>query len=444
MSTAAAVTGEVRKTGLFPEGGRLLAMLSGGADSVCLLHVARELLGPDAVVALHVNHGLRAAADGDQRFCEDLCRRLGVPLLVERVSLPERGNTEALAREARYRAAEVARVQTGSDRIATGHTATDQVETILYRLVSSPGRRALLGMAPRRGHLVRPLLGISADQVRAYCTEAGLPWVEDETNADTSLARNRLRLDVLPSLRRIHPAADANVLATAAQLREEAEVLEEAVDRAAEQVGAGALPPAVEAARLRELHPALRRLLLRRLAEQAAGGPLPLTEERVSELERLGAAGGTRSLDLCGGVTAVSEYGVIRFRVEEASSVSEPVSLQVPGTCVFGTWVVSSRIAEPGVQGTLDRPQLDLDRLSVPLTVRAWRDGDRIRPLGLDGTKSLQDLFTDRKVPRSLRHTLPIVESAGEIAWVAGVAVSDTFRVTDQTRSVVRLDARSI
>jgi tRNA(Ile)-lysidine synthase len=299
-------------------------------------------------------------------------------------------------------------------------------------------------MAPRRGHLVRPLLGISADQVRAYCTETGLPWVEDETNADTSLARNRLRLDVLPALRQIHPAADANVLATAAQLREEADVLEGAVDLAAEQVGAGALPPAVEAARLRELHPALRRLLLRRLAEQAAGGPLPLTEERVSELERLGAAGGTRSLELGGGVTAVSEYGVIRFRTEKPSSALEPVSLQVPGTCVFGAWVLSSRIAEPGAQGTLDGPRLDLDRLSVPLTVRAWRDGDRMRPLGLGGTKSLQDVFTDRKIPRSLRHTLPVVESRGEIAWVAGVAISDEFKVSDETTSVVHLDARTI
>ncbi len=276
-------------------------MLSGGADSVCLLHVAREVAGPESVVALHVNHGLRAAAEGDQRFCEELCRRLGVPLMVERVSLPPRGNTEALAREARYRAADAARLRSRSDLIATGHTATDQVETILFRLVSSPGRRALLGMAPRRGHLVRPLLGISAERVRAYCTEAGLPWVEDETNADTSLARNRLRLEVLPALREIHPAAEANVLATAAQLREEMEVLEQAVDRAALSSGSGTLPPAVEAARLRELSPALRRLLLRRLAEDAASGPLPLSVERVSGAGTPCAVGGTRSLDLGGG-----------------------------------------------------------------------------------------------------------------------------------------------
>jgi tRNA(Ile)-lysidine synthase len=441
VSTVAALTGEVRETGLFPEGGRVLAMLSGGADSVCLLHLAREVLGRESVVALHVNHGLRPAADGDERFCAELCRRLGVPLVIERVSVPGRGNTEALAREARYRAAEAARLETGSDRIATGHTATDQVETILYRLVSSPGRRALLGMSPRRGRLVRPLLGISADRVRAYCAEAGLPWVEDETNADISLARNRLRRDVLPALRQIHPAADANVLATAAQLRDEDEVLEEAADAAAAQVAAGGLPPAVEAARLRELRPALRRLLLQRLAEQAAGGPLPLPVERVAELERLAAEGGTRSLDLGAGVMAVSEYGVIRFRTDEAAAVAEPVTLAVPGTCVFGSWVLSSRIAEPGTQGSLDEPQLDRDRLTLPLTVRAWREGDRMRPLGLDGTKSLQDLFTDRKVPRSLRHLLPVVESGGEIAWVAGVAISDRFKLTADTDAAVLLEA---
>ena len=151
MSTgaiAAEVQDSIKEIGVLEPGLRVLVMLSGGADSVCLLHALVDLIGPSALTALHVNHGLRPSAAADERFCAELCDSLGVPLEVERVQIGKRGNMEALAREARYSVAERVRRDAGLDRIATGHTASDQVETVLYRLVSSPGRRALLGMQP--------------------------------------------------------------------------------------------------------------------------------------------------------------------------------------------------------------------------------------------------------------------------------------------------------
>jgi tRNA(Ile)-lysidine synthase len=447
MSITADVQARLRATGLLEPRTRVLALLSGGADSVCLVHALRELLGPAAVTALHVNHGLRAAAADDEHFCAELCETLGVRLEVQRVGLAGPGNVEALAREARYRAAEEVRDRLGLDRIATGHTSTDQVETVLYRLASSPGRRALLGMSLRSGRLIRPLLEVSRAQTRRYCEACGLAWREDETNLDRDLARNRLRLDVLPALRAIHPAADQNVLATADELREEAELLEAWVDEAIERVGAGGHPPAVEWGRLRELAAALRRLVLRRLAEQAAGGPLPLRAERVREIERLAAGGGSASLDLGSGVRVVSEYGVLRFQRPLEEREPEPARLAVPGRCRFGEWEVVCEIQGPAGKpppalGSPDEALLDVDKLAGELTVRSWRDGDRMRPLGLEGSKTLQDLFTDRKVPRSLRRRLPVVESGGEIAWVAGVALSGLFRITTETAQTARLRAR--
>jgi tRNA(Ile)-lysidine synthase len=139
-------------------------MLSGGGDSVCLVHVLREQLGARRIEALHVNHGLRPEADADESFCVELCASLGIELAIERVPVAARGNLEAQAREARYAAAERVRAARGLDVIATGHTASDQVETILYRLASSPGRRALLGMSARRGRLVRPLLEVTREE----------------------------------------------------------------------------------------------------------------------------------------------------------------------------------------------------------------------------------------------------------------------------------------
>jgi tRNA(Ile)-lysidine synthase len=394
-----------------------------------------------------VNHGLRAGGEEDERFCAELCSSLGIELSVERVEVRREGNLEAAAREARYAAAEQVRVRVGADAIATGHTASDQVETVLYRLVSSPGRRALLGMRPRRGRIARPLLEVTRDETRAYCEEAGLGWREDESNLDRSFARNLLRLEVVPRLREVHPAADRNVLATAALLRDEHEVLEQAVDEALRGAGAGGSPPSVELSRLTALPPALRRLVLVRLAEDAAGSPVPLGRRDAESIERLAAAGGSGSVPLPGGVEVLVEYGIARFQRPSATAPVEPAELPVPGRCRFGDWELSCTV-EPAVDtgaglGSIDAPRLDAGLLASRLTVRRWSEGDRMRPLGLAGTKSLQDLFVDRKVPRSVRSLLPVVESEGEIAWVAGVAVSETFKVSESTSRAARLEARA-
>jgi len=178
----------MRTTDLIAPGRPLLVLLSGGADSCCLLHLAVSR-GAE-VGALHVNYGLRGPdSDADEEHCRTLCARLGVPLTVERVRLPEEGNLQAEARAARYALAE--RLATGD--YATGHTRSDQAETVLYRLATSPGRRALLGMEPRRGRLVRPLLEMSREDTRAYCREHGIEWREDASNADPRFARARLR-----------------------------------------------------------------------------------------------------------------------------------------------------------------------------------------------------------------------------------------------------------
>ena len=446
MSNRPVVLDAIRATNLIAPWERVLVMVSGGADSVGLLDALRELYGPDALVALHVNHGLREAAGEDERHCAEVCERLGVRLEVEQVEVPRGGNLEARAREARYEAAERVRARLRLDLVATGHTADDQLETVLYRLATSPGRRALLGMRPRTGTLVRPLLGVGREQVRAYCRERGLEWREDETNQDRRFARNRLRLDVLPALRAIHPAALENVLATVEELRDEAELLDAAVDEAADRVATGGPEPAVDANRLAELAPPLRRLVLRRVAEQAAGESLPLSARRVQEIEQLASRGGSGSLDLGGGLRVVAEYGVLRFQRDAGDVDPEPAVLAVPGECRFGDWQLAC-VLEGGASrdlGSTDEPLLDASKLAGELTVRSWRDGDRMRPLGLSGTKSLQDLFTDSKVPRALRRRLPVIESDGEIVWVAGVALSERFKVTVDTGRAARLRASAL
>lgn len=407
-------------SGLVKPEAPLLVMLSGGVDSVCLLDVARELGA--RVSALHVNYGLRAEADADEQHCRALCERFGVPLTVERVNLGE-GNLQAVAREARYALAE----RHAEGDYAAAHTASDQAETVLYRLASSPGRRALLGMEPRRGRLVRPLLDAARDDTVAWCRARGLAWREDASNMDPRFARARVRRGLLPALREISPAAERTVAETARQLRDEHEVLERTVDEAIAALGGpGATLPQAE---LRAMEPALARLILRR----AAG--LAVARADADALLRLGERGGSASLDLGEGVRAVAEYGFIRFTRAREAPAPAPVLLPVPGTVRFGDWEVRAGAAEEG------EVILDGAALGPVVTVRGWRDGDRMRPAGLGGAKSLQDVFTDRKVPRELRRSLPVVEAGGDIAWVAGVAVGERFAAEPTAPGAVGLSA---
>jgi tRNA(Ile)-lysidine synthase len=296
---------EIRAGGLLALERPVVVMLSGGRDSTCLLDLAVRIAGAPAVSALHVNYGLRQDAAQDERHCEQLCAQFRVALEVRHPGAPVTGNLQAWARSQRYGVAAQLALQRGAD-VAAGHTATDQVETILYRLATSPSRRALLGMRPRDGALVRPLLALTRDQTAAYCRARGLSWREDETNETLTYARGRVRGTLVPALREIHPAAEQNVLALAELLRDEALVLDAAVDQAL----AGAAT--IELTSLRELPVALARLVVQRLADRAAGRPAPGATRRLAEILALGEHG-TAALDLPHGVRAEVHSGMLRF-----------------------------------------------------------------------------------------------------------------------------------
>jgi tRNA(Ile)-lysidine synthase len=291
----------VRATGLLPPGDDVLVLLSGGRDSVCLLDVAVEL--GCVVRALHVNYGLRDDSDADEAHCRELCRRLGVELVVHHAQRPDdaTGNVQAWARDVRYAQAAS---EAGAGTIAVAHTASDQAETILYRLAASPGRRALLGMEPRVGRLVRPLLGVSREQTGAWCRARGLPWRDDPTNESDQYARGRVRARLLPALEAVDPRAAANIVRTAELLRDEAAVLDDVV----ETTLAGR--DRIERDRLAEMPIALARLVVRRLAEAATGGLCARAAARLDDILALGDAG---ALDVGDGVRAVVEGGVVRF-----------------------------------------------------------------------------------------------------------------------------------
>ena len=336
--------GVVKRSRLIAEGSSGVVLISGGADSTCLAAAVAEFCGRPNVHALHLNYGLRESAGDDEQLCRRLCGLLRIDLRVERPVLGK-GNLQAAARDARYSAAERLRERLGCDWVATGHTRTDFAETMLYRLASSPGTRALLGLPPRRDRVVRPLLAIGRADTRRLAAAAALPFGDDPTNLDPRFARNRIRAEVLPAMRDVNNEAERNIAETRAELAEEARLLDRVVAQALDAAGAGDAAIAIRADALEGTEPALRRLALRTLAERAAGHEVALGRRRAGEIWRLARLPEGGEVDLGGGVRALCEQGLIRFAAGD-EALLEPVALTVPGRVRFG-------VGDPGRAATV-------------------------------------------------------------------------------------------
>lgn len=424
---------EVREAGFLRPDERTLVMFSGGGDSVATLALAVRVCGAPNVLALHVNYGLRGAeSEADEAFCAELCERFGVRFVAERVEMTGEageGNLHDRARAARYELAEELAGHERCAAIATGHTADDQAETVLYRLLSSPGRRALLGMPRRRGKIVRPLLDYTREQLRAWCAENQLPWREDSANENRRFARARVR-GALGELRALHPAAVRNVLATVNELAAEAAALDVVVG----DLLAGALDDdgALRARDLAAMPEPLAALVLRRFVEESLERPVPAARLALGDVFAVAARGGSHTLCL-EGARLLLEYDKIRVspagRDNSITQDTGTVELTVPGSVTFGEWSILAGAGAGETSRDLRRRggsvTLPRDLAGERLTVRARRPGDRMRPLGLGGSKSLQDLFVDQKVPRRLRDRYPLVCAGEEILWIPEVAVGE-------------------
>ncbi|MEX0620886.1 MAG: tRNA lysidine(34) synthetase TilS [Solirubrobacterales bacterium] len=420
-------------------------LLSGGADSCALAFGLAGLSFHSEFCALHLNYGLRAESGEDEAAAVALCQMLGIELIVERPVRPagETGNLHAWAREERYRAAELLRARRDLDWIAVAHTASDLAETVVYRLAVSPGSRPLVAMPARRGAVIRPLLTLSREQVRAESEAAGLPFVDDRSNDDPAFARARIRNEVLPVLADLNPSVLQAISRTRDDLAEEIDFLMKSAAGLITE-GLGGVPQ-IELSRLEEAHPALRRFALRALAEQALERPVSISREQTADISRLAASPEGGRIDLGQGASMAAESGTVAVEPgggspEDFSSGSaETTELEYPGRVEWGSWTILAEVMEPPFEPEgLQVATLDADRLGPLLEIRGWRTGDRIAPLGMGGSKSLQDLFTDSRVPRSRRRALPLLVSQGEIAWIPGLAVGERFRLTPETKRAIR------
>ena len=455
---------------MLPPGGRVLVALSGGADSVALLHALLELQEQGALVvggAGHFNHRLRGAAAEDERFCRELADELGVHLEVGSADVrglarAERRSIEDAARRARYTFLGAIADRLPADAIAVGHSRDDQAETFLLRLLRGAGPRGLAGIRPCSGRVIRPFLDVPRAMIRRYVDERGLRFREDETNADVSVPRNRVRHELLPLLTAFSPSAAEAVARAAEVAGEDEDFLERsAIDLAASIVLMTDHGAALDARSLRQVHPALAARVVRAALERAAPGVF-FGREHIKAVIALAAAEappdrGARSTAVDVPGLAAKREGdriVLAVRRPEPTAYANSfrIPLSIPGEVALPGWMVSAQPLPPA--GGLPSALRARDRsvavagsvLKLPLAVRSRRPGDRFRPIGMGGRgRKLQDFLVDRKVARAERDALPlVVDSDDRIVWVVGHSVGEDFRVTSASQAVILLKARRL
>ena len=458
----------IRHHALIPSGSRVVIGLSGGADSVALAVLLSELApdGPFEIARLaHLHHGLRGtAADEDEQFCRTLAAELALPIDVERVDVRAlardgRLSLEEAGRDARYRFFSRTADLVGADRIAVGHTLEDQAETFLMNLLRGAGARGLAGMHPRSGRVIRPLLEVRHAELREFLAARGMTFREDETNQDTSLLRNRVRHVVMPFLEEhVSPGVRSVLARNAALARDDAAWLELEACRAWDRVAApadGGID--LDCAALAREPPALaRRVALRAL--EAVSGPRFVGFDHVDAL--LAMAGGEAAVAAGDfpGQRAERRGNLVALRRREGPGRGRRAApggfccpLPVPGearVAEVAATITAELVAAPFAGGLEEFiagaggrvAVVDAAAVSGGLQVRSRQPGDRFTPLGLAGTKKLQDFLVDRKVAEATRDKVPlVVTSDNRIVWVAGHAVCGDFRVTAGTRAVVIL-----
>ena len=438
-------------------GHTLLVAVSGGPDSMALLHALYQLRESFAIqlIIAHLNHQMRRGAIQDVRFVKAEAHDLGIPCITQSLDVPAyqrryKLSPEDAARRARHAFLQSTAKAVAAQHIALGHTADDQAETVLFRLLRGSGLRGLCGIPPVRQPIIRPLIQVQRRHIMAYLRTHRIPFRDDPSNRQRRYVRNRIRLTLLPQLQKSYnPRVVQTLCATAQLLAADEATLQ---DAAWQQFAVARLPSAPDQVHLRTamitpLSPALQRRVLRQALAEAVGGLQGFTRTHLAHMMALlRTEAGTRYLALPGGTVVERRYGVLIIcRRTPPAAVRIAQALAVPGIGdVEGLGVTIKSDIIPGGTAvgsypTGDTAWLDAEKVGHKLFIRTRSPGDRFQPLGSPYTKKLKAFLIDAKIPRMERDRLPLVTTPAGIAWVAGVRLADWAKVTPKTRVILRL-----
>jgi len=427
-------------------GTTVLCALSGGADSVCLLHILKRIAGETGirVAAAHLNHRIRGdEADRDEVFCRDLCRRLDIPLTVGYADVPALANAsgksiEEAARDARYAfLTETARNSQAGDNpvvLVTAHHSSDNAETVLLNLARGTGLAGLAGIPSvyvRDGvPVLRPLLAVSKQAISEYLAAEGIDYILDSSNLDETYTRNYIRASVLPLFERINPKATDHIAASAMRLREDLDFIETAVSAAMEAVQTAADGVSVSACTVKALHPAIAKRVIASM-HRMADASAPAAEAVHIEAVLAAAKGSDPSAEvsLPGGLTAWRSYDVLTIG-KKAAPEAFYAELPSEGAVTIPGFTIECKKTDV-IYNNLNTFTVDCSKIHGILSVRPRKRGDSIRPVGRGWTKTVKKAMIDLKIPRTMRDTLPVIDCGGAVCAVYGIGCDEAFAAKD-------------
>lgn len=443
---------------------RIVVGVSGGADSVALLSVLNDLAPKYSLqlYAAHLNHLLRREAGEDAAFVQKFARSLGIPAFVgyarvSRLSRIYKQSIEEAGRRARYQFLRHVAKKVGAQRIAVGHHAGDQVETVIYHFLRGTGPAGITGIPLQNREIIRPLLGVTKQEIEAYCRERGLEWRTDATNLTTEYMRNRIRVELLPYLRRFfNPQVDRAVLQLADIISAENEFLESLAHYLLRKMGQKGREGEIrlQLSDFLALPLAIQRRLLRLLIKKSGAGLKDVGYQHydscISFLQEAQVRG-EMHLPHGNRLFKESEYFWVSTGCKEdkraISNQQVKRELLIPGITEIPELGVTIQAEIIPYQENIYFPPenyqvcFDYDKIKLPLCVRTRQKGDRIRTFGLEGKKKLKKLFAELKIPLSERDLVPLVISDGEICWVVGYKRGAAAPVTEDTKRILLLTA---
>jgi len=426
----------IRQNALFEPQHRILLAVSGGKDSVIMAHLFKQA-GFSFGIA-HCNFGLRGGeSQRDEHFVRTLAALADVSVHVrhfetKRYAAEHKVSTQMAARDLRYAWFEELRVQHGYDRIAVAHHQNDVIETVLLNLVRGTGIAGLHGILPKRGNLIRPLLFLSRQDINQLAEDNEIGFVEDSSNLSTTYARNKLRLDVMPVLKGINPKLEQTFEHNIRRFAETEIVLQQAVEKAKKDIcinNANGVYLSLDG--IERLEP--KRLLLYEILKSYS-----FTETVVDEVLAAGSKQtGTSFYSVTHRLTIDRDSLLLTAVATEQDFVNQmvhPEDTRIELTNQIITLHYSDIIS---FENDPRKAYIDADRLSFPMVIRSWQDGDRFRPMGMRNYKKISDFFTDQKIPLPRKAQIPLlINGNGDIVWVAGLRQDDRYKVTGTTKKV--------
>jgi tRNA(Ile)-lysidine synthase len=440
---------------------RVLVALSGGPDSVCLLYVLKDLKEEFRLdlSVLYVDHGLRPEeAVGEMEFCKNLCAKLKLPFLTKAIDVKSYAeemklNKQEAARELRYRVFDATAHEINADEVALGHTADDQAETLIMRLLRGSGPAGLSGIPPVRGKFIRPLIAIQRKEIKQYLEGERIDFIIDSSNLKKDYLRNKIRLSLMPLIEEMNPNIIDTLSRTAAIFGEEERYFEILVAKTLMKLISRKKDSHIELflSPLVAMEKIILRRTLRRAIDETKGlrGISFVHIEDIIELIKMGRAGDR--LYLPHGMRAIKAYSTFTLTSEPPVRLST-CTLVVPGEMIVKEEgiLIKASIQDSQELEIKDRKPLDVfaafdaDRLIFPLIIRSRKEGDFFYPLGFGKKKKIQDFFVDEKVPRDERDAIPLIVSGEDIIWVVGYRGDERFKVTDETKKVLKFEVKKL